>query len=897
MKLKLSWRFLWSLPNKALSYHIPFRRTKCSCSVVVDKKHTQSYTRSLIISILRSSSACRSLQMGMAAQSSVIKSGLESDLLVVNNLLHMYCACYSIQDAIKVFDEMSDRDVVSWNTIISGFVGIGFFEVGCLYYCEMRRAGLNPSQSSFASVIVALVEMGSIKHCKLVHGECLKCGFSSDRLVGNALLAAYVRLGDIDECRKIFGDIQYIDEVSVEILLRGYVQRGNAAAHDVLELVRHSFLLRVSLSHFAISSLLSFCATVEATDFGIQIHGYVVKVGLSSSVSIVNSLVTMYAKCYRLKDSICLFDEATMHDIITWNSLIAGHAFTGEGDAGLHLIARLLSSGMQMNESTFCSFLSSCSTVTALESAKKAHGLILKLREPKDPGIDNIILTMYCNCEDLNYATSAFYTINEQDVVSYNLLIGLHKRHGLYKQSVELFSLAWLEGSKVDEATFVSLISCCSQLIELEVGKQIHCCMIKSGFQMFAFLGNSLLEMYSRCGRLDEMENIFHEINAPDAFTWNTKAMSYAHFGFLVKAFKTWEEMKESGVDFNEFSYCGIIDTCSCLESPLTGDQVHTLIKKLGLNHDTALLNCMLTMYASCGMMEKAFKIFQEIPENDAVSWNAMVCGYAQNGIIEESVRFYLMMNRSGLKPNYMTFASISKSCAECLRLSLGLQFHTEVIKRGYESYVTVTNSFINMYGKCGNISDSLKIFTDSNTDRDLVTWNSMICAYACHGYGKEAIDTFLEMKVSGETPNAVTFLGVLSACGHAGLLSEALAQFASMYQEYSIVPSEEHFSCMVDILCRAGRLSEAKELIERMPFDSGSFVWRTLLSACRTEENVELGLEAAEKLMQLKPDDPSAYVLLSNIYASAEKMEEKAEIRRRMGERNVKKEIGYSWV
>ncbi|KAK9167749.1 hypothetical protein Scep_002940 [Stephania cephalantha] len=849
------------------------------------------------MSTLRSSSACRSLQMGMAAQSSMIKSGLVSNLLVVNNLLHMYCSCSSIRDAIKVFDEMSNRDVVSWNTVISGFVGIGLFEQGFLYYCEMRLAGLSPSQSSFASVIVALVEMGSLKHCKVVHGECLKCGFSSDHVAGNALLTAYVRLGDIDECRKTFGDIQYIDEVSVEILLRGYVPRGNAAVDDVLELVRHSFLSRVSFSQFSVSSLLSFCATVEATDFGIQIHCYVVKVGLSSSVSIVNSLVTLYARCYRLKDSICLFDEATTHDIITWNSLIAGYAFNGEGDAGLHLIARFFSSGMQMNEPTFCSFLSSCSTVIALESAKMAHALILKSQPHKDLATGNIILTMYCNCEDLNYATSAFYTIYERDVISFNLLIRLLRRQGLHGKSIELFSLAWLEGSEVDEVTYSSVISSCSMLFELDVGKQIHCCTIKSGFRMVEFLGNSLLEMYSRCGRLDDMENIFNEIDAPDAFTWNTMAMSYAHFGFFGKAFKTWEEMKESGVDFNEFSYCGIIDTCSCLESPLTGEQVHTRIKKSGLNYDTVLLNCLLTMYASCGMIDKALKIFQEIPENDAVSWNAMVCGYAQNGVIEESVRFYLMMSRSGLKPNYMTFASISKSCAECSRLSVGLQFHVEVIKRGYESYVTVINSFINMYGKCGSISDSLKIFTDSNTDRDLVTWNSMICAYACHGYGKEAIDIFLEMKVSGETPNAVTFLGVLSACRHAGLVSEAVAQYVSMYEEYSIVPSEEHFCCMVDILCRAGRLREAKELIERMPFDSGSLVWRTLLSACRTEENVELGLEAAEKLMRLKPDDSSAYVLLSNIYASAEKMEEKAEIRRRMGERNVKKEIGYSWV
>ncbi|KAF9614546.1 hypothetical protein IFM89_019293 [Coptis chinensis] len=589
---------------------------------------------------------------------------------------------------------MPERDVVSWNTMISGSAGIGCFKDGFSYYCQMKCAGVCPSQSSFVSVLKASVEMGSLGICRQVHGESFKYGLSCDLLVGNALLTVYVKLGEMKKSMEVLEGMHEFDEISIEILLRGYLHQGNSVC-DAFELFRYSFVSQVPFSCYALSSLLSLCSSVDGFDHGVQIHGYIVKDGLSTNVSIVNSLITMYARSYYLDDAVCLFEDASSRDIVTWNSLIAGYAFNSRGEDGLGLLGWFMSSGMRLNESTFSSLLSCCATVTSLESAKEAHALIIKLRESKDVGIDNIILTMYCKRRSLDYASRVFNVLDERDAVSYNLMTGLFRNHGWYEESMRVLHLIQLEGFKVDEFTYSSLISSCSRLVDLEVGQQIHGCIMTTGFDMILPLGNSLLEMYSQCGQLKDMEKIVSEIDAPDVFTWNIMVMAYTSFGFFDKSFKLWGKMKESGVDLNEFSYCAMIDTCSYVEAPLVGEQIHARIKKLGLGSDTTLMNSMITMYSSCEKMEKASIIFEEIPLKDYVSWNALICGCAQNGFTEEAVKFYVLMNFSGFKPNDMTFASIFKCCAHHSMLLLSLQFHAEVIKTGFESDVAISNSII----------------------------------------------------------------------------------------------------------------------------------------------------------------------------------------------------------
>lgn len=782
--------------------------------------------------------------------------------------------------------------------MISGFNSLEQYNNGLSYFVEMVRAGICPTQPSFASAVVACVEGGGDGCLTQVHCFSLKTGFSSDCFVGNSLLNGYCKVGRVEDLRKVSDEICCLDETSIEILLRGYSQHRMLV--DALDLVRYSSISGISLSRFALSSLISLCSRHCCIDTGSQIHGCSIKLGLDVDVSVTNSLTSLYARGYRLEDAENLFGwfELEGRDIVTWNSLVGGYAYNGEGDAGLGVVQRMLSSGVRMNESTFLSFLSCCAVVNALENAKKAHALIIKMRGSLHQRTDNTILTMYCRSNSLDDAVAAFEAMEVQDMVSFNLMMGLYRNCGCYEESIRIFFQAQSQCTGVDEVMLSAVVCSCSKLGFHDLGQQVHGLVTKIGFGKDSHINNSILELYSRAGRIDDMERIFCEdCDKADVFSWNMMLMGYTRHGLLDKSIGIWKAMEKWDVELNEFAYSSLLNICGCANQLVLGEQIHACVRKKGLVSDTALMNSLLTMYSDCGTMERAHLVFEETSSPDSISWNALVAGYSQNGFAEESVKFHKTMNENEVATNHMTYSAIFMSCAVHSDLKLGSQFHAQVIKRALESNLLVSNSLIAMYSKCGEISSSSEIF-ERMAYKDMVTWNSMVSALAHHGLGREAVDALGKMKSLDMAPNAVTFTGVLSACSHAGLVSEACYQFKSMHEDYGIAPTEEHLSCIVDILCRVGKLAEARMVIESMsPVPSSALVWKILLGACRVNGDAELGKLAAKRIMDLEPQDSSSYVLLSDLYASLGDREGKSEVRRVMADRGVKKAAGCSWI
>ncbi|CAN1285237.1 Pentatricopeptide repeat-containing protein At4g13650 [Linum perenne] len=298
------------------------------------------------------------------------------------------------------------------------------------------------------------------------------------------------------------------------------------------------------------------------------------------------------------------------------------------------------------------------------------------------------------------------------------------------------------------------------------------------------------------------------------------------------------------------------------------------------------------------GFVTSAKRVFNNLDWKDSVSWVAMIAGFSQNGLGAEAVHIFSEMHVKGLIPNQFTYPSILRTCTSLGALDLGEQIHTLVIKteRGFDSEIEISNALITMYAKCGSISDAKRKFLEMPEKSD-ISWNAMITAYSQHGDGLEAVDHFENMKQTGALPNHVTFVGVLTACSHVGLVNEGLCYFESMSKEYGLVPKPEHYACVVDLLSRAGLLSRAKKFVEEMPIKPDAMVWRTLLSACVVHKDVELGEVAAQHLLDLEPEDSATYVLLSNMYAVSRKWNYRDRTRQMMKNRRVKKEPGRSWI
>lgn len=306
--------------------------------------------------------------------------------------------------------------------------------------------------------------------------------------------------------------------------------------------------------------------------------------------------------------------------------------------------------------------------------------------------------------------------------------------------------------------------------------------------------------------------------------------------------------------------------------------------------------NAMIAGYAKNGHIDEALKLFEKMPERNVVSWTLIVAGYAQSGHGMEALKHFHKMQLTGIQPNPQTFAVAIPVCANLATLEQGKQIHESIIRCGFECNVFISSAVVDMYAKCGSLVSACNVF-DRIPKKGVVTWNAMIIGYAMHGCGKEALQLFEQMENSGIKPDHVSFLGILSACCHIGLVNDGRMYFNSMIQYYHITPSMSHYGCMVDLFARAGHLSEAEDFIIQMPVQPDATVWGCLLAACGVHKNIELGERAAEHIFQLQPTNATPYVLLSNIYAAAGRCDDIQKVRKIMKDRRIRKNPGCSWI
>nr|XP_018677402.1 PREDICTED: pentatricopeptide repeat-containing protein At4g14820-like [Musa acuminata subsp. malaccensis] len=402
---------------------------------------------------------------------------------------------------------------------------------------------------------------------------------------------------------------------------------------------------------------------------------------------------------------------------------------------------------------------------------------------------------------------------------------------------------------------------------------------------------------------------------------------SYCQSGCYNEALQLFDEMKSSGVIPDRVILATILSACARTRNLTSGGAVHSYIVESNLSIDAHLQSALISMYSNCGSMDTAQRlyddtsaknlvastamvfgyaklgkiavarsIFDQMTDKDLVCWSAMISGYAESDQPNEALKLFNEMHLLGVKPDQITMLSVISACANMGARDQAKWVHIFVDKNGFHQILSIRNALIDMYSKCGSLVDARTIF-DETAFKDVITWTSMITGFAMHGNGRSALAVFDHMISEGVKPNGVTFISLLYACSHAGLVDEGRRIFESMIQDYRLEPKHEHYGCMVDLLGRARLLQEALEFIESMPFAPNVVVWGSLLGACRIHGDVKLGELVARRLLELDPNHDGAYVLLSNIYAKASRWEDVREVRNLMKNKGVIKEAGFSWI
>ncbi|KAK9129346.1 hypothetical protein Sjap_009833 [Stephania japonica] len=437
-------------------------------------------------------------------------------------------------------------------------------------------------------------------------------------------------------------------------------------------------------------------------------------------------------------------------------------------------------------------------------------------------------------------------------------------------------------------------VSSCSSVIECQI---IHARLIKSGYYNTGFIGDRLAGKYAELCGVKNAWKMFEEIPNKDLVSCNSLISMFQRGGNLRESLKMLHIMKsDMGVEPNEVTLISLLSAIAGMHALDGGKCIHGYAVKLGYSSVTQLCNSLINMYGKCHCSEAAQQVFGTMPFKNLVSWNSMIAIHARNGIPNEGVCCFNSMRRAAIKPDRATIVSLLQAFGDSVAGMQGRATHCYIVVSGFYWDMPIATALITVYAKAGSLDLSHKVFGDMHNP-DRIAWTALLAGYAIHGLGVEALEIFELMVTQHVRPDHVTFIHILSACSHSGLIREGKKYFEIMSSVYGVEPEVDHYSCMVDLLGRSGHLEEACDLIERMPIEPNEVVWGALLGACRVHRNTELGKEVVERLFELNPMDPRNYIILANVYSAAGQWKDASNVRALMKKRGLRKDPGCSYI
>ncbi|KAJ8637306.1 hypothetical protein MRB53_011573 [Persea americana] len=800
----------WVTPTRLPQLHSPlFQHINTLCddgklneALMLLRRDSHNFSLKELVdaigSILQACGRKKELEIGRQVHEMVSSSTQFSHNVILNTrLVTMYSTCNVPSEARQVFENLEDRNLYQWNALISGYARNEMWGDALSVFCKLLlETDLKPDNFTLPCVIKACAGLSSVEVGRGVHGVAVRMGLAADAFVGNALIAMYGKCGFVEEATRVFETMSERNLVSWNALICGFSETG--LAEECFNAFREMIMVGKGMipDVASIVTILPVCAGRGELEIGRVVHGLALKLGLNQELTVTNALIDMYSKCGMMSEAHCLFEKALQKNVVSWNSMIGG--CSREGDV--------------------------------------------------------------CGTFDL-----------------------------VRKMPME-------DEMKANTITVLNALPACLEQSELQSLKELHAYAIRHGFQLDELVANGLIAAYAKCGSLRSADYVFYGSETKTVSAWNALIGGYAQNGDPNKALDLFLQMTSCGIEPDWFSIGSILLASTHLKSLRDGKAIHGFVLRFGLESDSFIGISLLSLYVQCGKVVEARVLFSRMEERNIVSWNAMISGYSQNGFSNEALNLFRQMQQEGVQPYEITIIAVLTACAQLSALRLGKEMHCFALKANLIDDAFVGSSLIDMYAKCGCIDQS-HIFFNRLREKDAVSWTVMIAGYGIHGCGGEAIELFENMKQAGLKPDGFTFIGVLMACSHAGLVEEGLKYFDEIWREHEVKPKLEHYACVVDMLGRAGRLSDAAKLIEEMPLEPDAGIWGALLGACRIHGKVDIGEKAASKLLELEPHKAENYVLLSNLFACSGRWDDVRRTRERMKEMGLRKDAGRSWI
>ncbi|KAK9153915.1 hypothetical protein Sjap_001395 [Stephania japonica] len=820
----------------------------------------------------------------------VVKANFEDNLVVQTALVDMYAKCGRMRASQKVFDRMPDPDMVSCNALLYGYSFNGLDQEVFEAFRQFRMMWFAPNISTFVSLIPVCTNLGSLDLGKSVHCLAIKCGFSLDESLVPALISMYSAVEEVSFARELFDLLQEKNVIVWNAMISAYTQ--NKQPNKAFEVYRRMIQEGVQ------PNLVTFVSIIPSGDnledrCGESIHASVVKCGLEDQSSVVTALLSMYAKLRDMVTSQFLFDGIPeKKSILSWNSMMSAYIQNGLPDESLNRFCKMISTGISPDSISMINVISACTRLKDTQTGMSAHAYCLR-NGLTNLNLSNTLLTFYCECDKLSTAIDLFSMMRIRNVVSWNTLISSCVHHGNINFVTELLHQMQYENVRFDLVTMISILPCYFERDGLLEGMAVHGHSIKTGFNTDVSLTNALISMYANCGDLYDCRVLFEGMQVRSVVSWNAILSGYRNYNLNQEVMVLFHQMIEEDQRPNSVTLLNTLPMCC---SELQVKTIHAYAIRQGDLSEPPLLTSLICTYANFENLHLCQLLFEKADKRNVILWNAMMSAHLRNQNAEHVVALLREMLLLDQEPDHVTIVTLILACVQVNSFSLIQSIMAYIICKGFEKDILIRNALIDMYTRCGYISIARKIF-DGMISKDIVSWSVMINGFAIHGDGKIALELFSQMKCSGVEPDDVTFISVLTACSHSGLVEEGRAVFNSMTEEYGIKPRMEHYACMVDLLGRTGHLSEAYELIKGLPFKPSESLLESALGACRIHGNFEIAEKIGSLLFDQDPKNSGSYVMLSNIYAAAGRWTDAIKVRSNMDDREVRKLLGFSTI
>lgn len=770
-------------------------------------------------------------------------------------------------------------------------------------FSQLNAAAVCAHTASFSDISANISSLSKSNPAKARHAQIIKMPDEGDSDIKvQSLIKSYLELRDFHSAAMAF----FVDLEQNHLHWNSFLEEFRNKGGDPFEILQVSVELHnmgVAFGCENLAMLLKMCAKLRDSWLGLEIHACLIKGGFDQDMHTKAALMNFYGSCWGSDSAKKAFDEASDHTSLLWNEAVLVALRSGEWFEAIDTFRRtqFSSTKVDINTFTIARVLQACGKIGALDEGKQIHGYILRNAMESNLSICNSLIFMYSKNGSLalargvfdlmqnrnlstwnsiisGYATHGYLedalellhemeTYNlKPDIVTWNSILSGHLHHGSHQEVLMILQHMQNAGFKANNRSITTVLQAVSELHYLYIGQEIHCYVIRNGLDSDIHVVTSLLDMYVKNRDLNSARAVFDGMECRNIFAWNAMISGYSFKGDFEKAVSLMNRMKREEV-----------------------------------RPDLVTYNSMVSGYSMAGRIDEALDTMRQIKDSglapNVVSWTALISGSCQNGYYREALDFCYQMQAEGVKPNSATIASLCRACAGLSLLQRGKEAHCISIRKGVLEDAFVCTSIIDMYSKCGDLESAYRVFQAAES-KTLASWNSMMMGFSLYGQGKEAISLFDRMHEERKLqPDAITMTALLTGCKHSGLVDEGWGFFDSMEMKYGIIPTIQHYSCMVDLLGRAGYLDEAWDFISQMPVEPDSTVWGAILGSCRTHGSIQLGEIAAKELFKLEPENPANYVLLMNMYAAAERWDNVDRVRNLMEHRLLKIGNVLSWI